>query len=30
VLYPAAGLARLDVVEYYLKVAPFLLYLHGR
>ena len=31
VLFPLAGLTRLDVVEYYLRVAPFLLpYLHGR
>ncbi|MEN6516768.1 MAG: non-homologous end-joining DNA ligase [Methanospirillum sp.] len=31
VLYPAAGLTKLDVIEYYLEVAPFLLpYLHGR
>ena len=25
VLYPAAGLTRLDVIEYYLGIAPFLL-----
>jgi bifunctional non-homologous end joining protein LigD len=31
VLYPAVGLAKRDVVEYYLGVAPFLLpYLHDR
>ncbi len=31
VLYPAAGLTKLDVIEYYLGVAPFLLpYLRGR
>lgn len=31
VLYPALGLTKLDVIEYYLGVAPFLLpYLRGR